>query len=44
MRKALEKEGVRSPFGRDALEDAGARHGPPFAVIGSNTMDLEVGR
>lgn len=45
VRSQLHKAGVASPFSRDALEDAGARHGAgPFAVIGSNTMDLEVGR
>lgn len=45
MRSSLHKAGVQSPFSRDALEDAGSRHGAgPFAVIGSNTMDLEVGR
>lgn len=45
VRAALHKAGVHSPFSRDALEDAGSRHGAgPFAVIGSNTMDLEVGR
>jgi hypothetical protein len=44
VREALRGGGVRSPFSRDALEEAGARHGPPFAVICSNTMDLEVGR
>lgn len=44
MRRALQAAGVGSPFSRDALEDAGARHGPPFAVVCSNSMDLEVGR
>lgn len=44
VRHALGRAGVHPPFSRDALEEAGARHGPPFAVIGSNTMDLEVGR
>lgn len=44
VRSALGKAGVDSPFTRDALEDAGARHGPPFAVVCSGQMDLEVGR
>ncbi|PSC73238.1 septin-7-like isoform X11 [Micractinium conductrix] len=45
VRAALHKAGVHSPFSRDALEDAGSRHGAgPFAVICSNTMDLDVGR
>ena len=44
MRDGLRRERMKSPFSHDALEEAGARHGPPFAVIGSNTMDLEVGR
>ncbi|KAI3438983.1 hypothetical protein D9Q98_001397 [Chlorella vulgaris] len=44
VRESLRAAGVRSPFSRDALDEAGARHGPPFAVVCSNTMDLEVGR
>ncbi len=44
MRSTLGKASVASPFSRDALEDAGARHGPPFAVVCSGQMDLEVGR
>lgn len=44
VRSSLGKAGVASPFSRDALEDAGARHGPPFAVVCSGQMDLEVGR
>ncbi|PRW59161.1 septin GTPase [Chlorella sorokiniana] len=43
VRSSLGKAGVASPFSRDALEDAGARHGPPFAVVCSGQMDLEVG-
>lgn len=31
-------------FSQQAMEEAGARHGPPFAVIGSNTTDLSIGR
>ncbi|KAI7840484.1 hypothetical protein COHA_005785 [Chlorella ohadii] len=44
VRSTLGKASVASPFSRDALEDAGARHGPPFAVVCSGQMDLEVGR
>lgn len=44
VRSALGKAGVASPFSRDALDDAGARHGPPFALVCSSQMDLEVGR
>ena len=44
MREVLQRCGALWHFSREALDDAGARHAPPFAVIGSNTMDLEVGR
>ncbi len=44
MRRALEKPGALWRFSHDALEGAGARHGPPFALICSNTMDLAIGR
>lgn len=44
VRRELEKSGALWHFSRSALDEAGARHGPPFAIIGSNTMDLTIGR
>lgn len=38
------RDGAMWHFSRDALEEAGARHGPPFAVISSQDMDLSIGR
>jgi hypothetical protein len=44
VREAVQPAGSAWRFTQEALDEAGARHGPPFAVIGSNMMDLEVGR
>lgn len=44
VREAVQPAGTAWRFSQEALDEAGARHGPPFAVIGSNMMDLEVGR
>ena len=44
VHSALGRSHIMWHFSRDALEEAGARHSPPFAVISSNTMDLATGR
>eukprot|EP00887_Chlorella_sp_A99_P000696 scaffold5.g696.t1 len=47
VRAALPRAGAAGAgwhFSREALEEAGARHGPPFAVVASNSMDLATGR
>ena len=46
MRSAVDqhRDGAMWHFSREALEEAGARHGPPFAVISSQDMDLSIGR
>ena len=46
MKRDGEKVGVGGwgGFSREALESAGAHHGPPFAVVASSTIDRSVGR